>query len=573
MTTLSQKLKSNSTINLLIGLAIIIVSIFLLRFWLSQGLVHYSKVVPYYDSLDYQAVASGLLYEAKNRPFDEALSIALSNGEFRAFLYKIHIVIFGSLLANNDTVHAITLLYLYLLPIHLLAILSSGYCTYKLTRSRLLSLISPLVYLSAGMMGQAKGGILDQRMDLASTSWLVIVWAFAILWAHKPKWTQALLLGIVIGLSVLHRPINLPMLLPGLLFIALYINYREQRNVRLLTQHLVFIGVVSGLIISIIVIPHLNGLFQYYTVYNIDVGVASFGIIINKIQNAIIRILPVSALVLPLILALVSSVLLRIVSRQRTILICGLFISPLIILIIARTQNGNAYRTIFAALPFIPLIFKTNSESLKNAQVIAAILALILFSGSVLNLNNLNTINLETPPDHRHALVNFLREFNLNIPEETPTIWVEGSTLGFPPMATIAIGILNQRIVMNIDELLISHIKLGLPAENALPYEITLDLSRDIVDCHLNIVFDTSEYLLLVDPLSTDPISSDSIIITGFYFDEESPYIQIFSERILSYPEQFTRTEFVGSILDAQAAIYRVNKDAPPIETNTDVCP
>src|SRR5215510_10885199 len=83
--------------------------------WLQLGNTWYAKIVPFYDSLTYQDSTEAILREYQSNSWGNMVSILLSG--VTAVLYKVVVTILAPVLPLTRTT-----LYVYLIPLHLIAL-------------------------------------------------------------------------------------------------------------------------------------------------------------------------------------------------------------------------------------------------------------------------------------------------------------------------------------------------------------------------------------------------------------------------------------------------------------------
>lgn len=359
---------------LLIGLGLI---------WLQLGNTWYSKVVPFYDSLSYQIFAEDILREYQVHGWGN-IPPTFSNN-VSAFLYKVVIVMLAPVLPL-----ARTTLYVYLIPLHLIALAALFNFLRRKTNSLALAFLGPFLYLSVTPFGSLLNGVLDQRMDFATASFVILLWVATLDWAENTNSTKkSLTLGLVAGLALLHRPImGVQTALAELMLIGYAIWSARQAGYITSSTFLRRIG-PAVLVVIILLLPWLvfnaKDFYNYYGVSSYDIGGLSL-LEAGFVYFGYFRYYLGTSLILLVGIFLILALVLQIFSWKYFFLVAGLVSLPLVPLVIAGSSNAPVTQMSLAGIGLIPLIFIQKNRFGSAVPVIFTFLALGI---AIWNLTNL----------------------------------------------------------------------------------------------------------------------------------------------------------------------------------------
>lgn len=237
--------------------------------WTAFGTVYYNRMLPFYDSLAYQEGFVRVVqrsneispWKAMGEVWRESSNVAL---------FKFFAALFGRFVPT-----AREGLFLYLFGIHFAGILALIAAVRGSTGALSLGIYAAAAWIAARPFNEAINGVLDQRMDLASGSFYLIVAALFLSWARKPTRWGAVLAGSAAALAVLHRPVMVVGITGvGAIFMARAALKHELRA-RSWATYLGLILLPGMLITAPWLFYHARDLQLYYLIWNVDVGSAN----------------------------------------------------------------------------------------------------------------------------------------------------------------------------------------------------------------------------------------------------------------------------------------------------------
>lgn len=237
--------------------------------WTSFGSAYYARVLPFYDSLSYQEQYLAITGQNAQHGMRAAFSTAWRENGNTA-LSRFAPAIFGGFWPDAKEG-----LYIYLYSIHFAAIFALLYATWFATRNLTWAILAVTAWLSAHPFSETINGILDQRMDLASAAFCLMVTSLCLCWSRRPSLLGALLAGFAAALSVLHRPV-MGVTVAGIVIIFwLRATLRERKGIKFWLLHLVLIA-TPGLLLTLPWLwTHFDSLRFYYLVWNVALGNAT----------------------------------------------------------------------------------------------------------------------------------------------------------------------------------------------------------------------------------------------------------------------------------------------------------
>ncbi len=237
--------------------------------WGELGARFYAKVVPFFDSLSYQENFAVTAARSDAVGGMQALGETWLAGGNNVVLYRFFAAAWGGVLPATEVG-----LYVYLGLIHVAGALVLGLVTWRMTRATWAGLWAVAAWLLAEPFSVVREGVLDQRMDLASASFYLMLAAMAQAWAREPSRSRAGGVGIILALAVLHRPVMAVSALVVVALFAIRAWRRHERSRGAWWREVLWMG-VPGMVITLPwMLAHVGELYHYYVVANVDVGSA-----------------------------------------------------------------------------------------------------------------------------------------------------------------------------------------------------------------------------------------------------------------------------------------------------------
>ncbi len=237
--------------------------------WSTLGTAYYQRVLPFYDSLSYQQQHLAITQQyASEGLWATVRSVWSEDGN--TALNRFAAVLFGGILPSTKEG-----LYVYLYSIHFAAIIALLAVTWRATRNLTWGILAVTAWLAARPFAETVNGILDQRMDLASGAFCLMVTALCLSWSRRPSIAGSLLAGLAGALAILHRPV-MAVTVAGIFAIFWFrAMLRERQSIRYWMLHLGLIAAPGLLLTLPWLLNHAQGLRFYYLVWNVAVGNAS----------------------------------------------------------------------------------------------------------------------------------------------------------------------------------------------------------------------------------------------------------------------------------------------------------
>jgi hypothetical protein len=166
-------------------------------------------------------------------------------------------------------------LYVYLFGIHFASTALLIRVVYRSSGAPSIAVYACAAWLACRPFKEAINGVLDQRMDLATGSFCLIVAALFFDWARKPSRWGAIFAGVAAALAILHRPV-MGVTIAGIaaIFIARALIRHGVRGRNWWSD--IGLMFLPGLLFTLPwLIHHAEGLKFYYLIFNVDVGSAS----------------------------------------------------------------------------------------------------------------------------------------------------------------------------------------------------------------------------------------------------------------------------------------------------------
>lgn len=478
-------------------------SMVLIVIWQSLGTSWYIKVIPFFDSLSYQNKSVAIVQAQKDSGYINGVKYAYRSFTY-APLHQLYIAAISPFLPRNRFI-----LYIYLLPTHMIAVAAVALLIYKKTRSANLAFLGWGIYLTTTPFRELMGGVLDQRLDLVTGSLALFFWVAYIWWEGNMSFKISAILGGTLGIAILYRPV---FIVQGLLFIALRFlcvwAKKDSAQAKSYTKGLAIVLIVAFLICAPVIIPNAQRYYDYYTLVNINTFSASTFIegLSYNLQIYVTSIGNVT-LVIAGVLLLTAIVIRRNIQWNEYAIVFLAILSSLAPLIISRS-TGNPY-VIYTALAAIAL-FPLSMSSLEQQQASRFILSCVtgfMFLVIGYNLYTLATSVESLSSQSRKNAEDTLQKIAV-YSQNTP-IYLSGFTpitSGMISLAQIELG---------------CSIKSGETPYQAWDFGLTKQQATDpyyqsiAIEGVLNKMYETGGFVMLVDPANyPNPFNtySDSIM-------------------------------------------------------------
>src|ERR1700752_157652 len=466
--------------------------------WLQLGNTWYAKVVPFYDSLSYQNVAEDILREYQSNGWGNIWSTLLSG--VTAYLYKLIIIILAPVLPL-----ARTTLYVYLIPVHLIALAALFNFLRRKTNSIALAFLGPFLYLSTTPFGSLLNGVLDQRMDFATASFVTLLWVSTLDWAENSNSAKkSLTLGLVTSLVLLHRPIiGVQVSLGGLMLIGYAIWSTRRAGYITSSTFLRRIG-PAVLLVIILFLPWLvfnaKAFYDYYGVNSYDIG----GLYLQEagfVYFGYFRYYLGTSLILLVGIFLILALVLQIFTWKYFFLVAGLISLPLIPLVISGSSNAPVTQISLAGIGLIPLIFIQKNRVGAVVPVIFTLRALgIAIWNLTILVRDVGSVDAKERQFAEEVLLRLNNKYSIS---QAPT-YLSGFVLaGGGPVALSSIARLDLGIPLYAGLGPFHPGQFGLPPKETSFSEKELDHA---IACTLDRVYRIGGLLMLVEPSEVEEI-------------------------------------------------------------------
>lgn len=347
--------------------------------WAMLGSTWYARILPFFDSLSYQTRTEMVLRAFQTDGWWGSFNLIAPN----SFLY----IPFFTTLAPVTPVTR-TALYLYLLPVHLTALCVLFDFLRRKTDSLLLALLGPFLYISTVPFGITQFGVLDQRMDLATASFALLLWVAGLDWAEdysSPK--RTIFLGVAAALAFLHRPMLAVQGALVVLMIILYAAWRARQNSDLknLLSRLAWVVLAAGLISLPWLATNLKAFYAYYITNSPITGTASFSTMLPSYVKYVSSWVGVKVGLL-LILLLTGAFLSGRMSWKYLFLSAGTIVFPVVPLMLSGSDSKIVAQMCLTGVGLIPLAFSSNRRNDFWFGVMTGLAVLTAVSLSIFNL-------------------------------------------------------------------------------------------------------------------------------------------------------------------------------------------
>lgn len=456
--------------------------------WMLLGNTWYAHILPFYDSLAYQTRVEGILRAYQT----DGWGIIPSglNGP-NAFLFIPFITALAPLLPISRTV-----LYVYLIPIHIIALAALFNFLYRKTGSLSLALLGPILYLSTTPFRIMAGGILDQRMDLATSSFAMLLWVVALDWAEdSASLNKSAIFGLTAALAFMQRPV---ISVQASLVVAMFLAYafwiaRQSGLIKVFFRQLGWVVTIAAILSIPWFVTNTSAFYSYYFLNSPVIGTSSFSVTIPGYIGILKYLIGPNLLIL-IGASLLASLILRGFTWKYFFLSLGATILPIVILILTGTYSSIVATISLAGIGLLPLSFTQKNRSDHGIQVA------LLLAAFVLAFSNLTTL-AKTVNDidyHERAMAEIAI---LNIAKTNPTnkpLYLSGFISAMEgPDTIVSIAHLDLGLPFYSGVVRFHAFQFGLPTKSANFSEKELDLAAA---CGLQRAFDLGGILMLIEP-------------------------------------------------------------------------
>jgi MFS family permease len=317
--------------------------------WASVSSKFYDQVIPFYDSLSYQ---EGYHYTTQTLdaegPIGRFAATWRESGN-NVVLYKFFAALCGDLLPHSKAG-----LYVYLFGIHLIATAALFHTVLKFNGSVTLALMAVSAWWLTTPFGLLRDGIGDQRIDLASGSFLLLVAALGLQWVRQPTRCGATLTGIATALAMLHRPIMAAALGGiGIIFFGAA-RLRHGKVESSWISHMLWAAGPIAVIALPWLLTHFDYLRTYYLEFNVDVGNGSFGAAFRFNSDRFIQSFGITSASVLLSAFIYAATRFRINRTHMITVILG-FAAPLSVMVITKSAGNYFVAQMALGLPMLTL--------------------------------------------------------------------------------------------------------------------------------------------------------------------------------------------------------------------------
>jgi hypothetical protein len=456
--------------------------------WFMLGNTWYANILPFYDSLSYQTRVEGILRAYQTHGWG-IIPSGLDGPN--AFLYIPFFAFLAPILPVSRTV-----LYLYFIPIHLIAMAALFNFLRRKTGSLSLAILGPALYISTTPFVTLYAGILDQRMDLATTSFSLLLWVTALDWAEDTvSRKKTIVLGIMTALVFLHRPvISIQASLVVMMFVLYaYWTARQSNQLKNYWQHLGLAALIAGCLSIPWFLTNTYAFYRYYVLNTTFIGASPFSETIPGYWEILMDLIGGNVIILAVFLIL-SALALGKLPWRYFFLVLGVIILPLVTLILSGSYSSVVAEISLAGIGLLPLTFENKGRSDQGIRIVITLAALGLASWNLISLAHMvNQVDRKERTIAETAILNIAKINPTNKP-----LYLSGFISAMEgPDTIVSVARLELGLRFELGALRFHPFQFGLPAETADYSERELDLAAA---CGLQRAFDQGGILMLVEP-------------------------------------------------------------------------
>ena len=456
--------------------------------WILLGNTWYAHILPFYDSLAYQTRVEGILRAYQTDGWGVIPSGL--NGP-NAFLFIPFFAFLAPLLPLSRTV-----LYVYLIPIHLIAMAALFNFLYRKTGSLALAILGPSLYMSTTPFMTLDAGILDQRMDLATASFSLLLWVTALDWAEDTvSRKKAIVLGITTGLAFLHRPV---IGIQASLVVIMFVLYafwtaRQSNQLKTYLRYLGLAALIAGSLSIPWFVTNTYAFYRYYVLNTTFIGVSPFSETIPGYGNILVSLIGTNVIFVVAILIALALVLGRF-SWRYFFLVLGVTTLPLATLILSGSYSSVVSQISLAGVGLLPLTFAQKGRSDHGIRVAITLAALVLASWNLISLvQAVNDVDRKERLTAEKTILDIAKLYPTNEP-----VYVSGFISAMQgPDTIVSIARLELDLPFYSGVVRYHAFQFGLPTKSTNFSEKELDLAAA---CGLQRTFEQGGILMLVEP-------------------------------------------------------------------------
>lgn len=457
--------------------------------WVMLGSTWYSRILPFYDSLSYQTRVEAILNAYQTDGWGAFSRYGLHGPN--SFLYLPFTVAIAAFLPLSRTT-----LYIYLIPIHLIAIAVLFEFIRRKTSSLSLSFLGPLVYLSTTPFGILQFGILDQRMDLSTTSFSLILWVTGIDWAENfTSKKKSVVFGITAALAFLHRPmisVQASLVAAMIILYALWIARKENKE-KCMLRCLGLAALVAAALSIPWFITNLNKFYYYYVTSSPITGASSMIVTVPAYIKYAGYWIGQNVLILVGFLFLVSLVSGR-VSWKYLLLAIGAIVLPLVPLVLSGSNSQIVAEICLAGVALLPLSFASEKHPLRCFRLGAVLVATAM---AFMNLASLAKLANNADPTERLQVETLVTELARKYPTDEPVYLSGFISAGGGPDAIASIARLDIGYPLKPGAVGFHPMQFGLPAKSTRFSDEELESAAAF---GLQKAYKAGGFLMLVEP-------------------------------------------------------------------------
>lgn len=454
--------------------------------WILLGNTWYANILPFYDSLAYQSRVEGILRAYQTHGWG-IIPSGLDGPN--AFLYIPFFAFLAPILPISRTV-----LYLYLIPIHLVALAVLFNFLHRKTGSLSLAILGPALYLSTTPFKTLYAGVLDQRMDLATASFSLLLWVTALDWAEDTaSRKKTIVLGITTALAFLHRPvISIQASLVVMMFVLYaYWTARQSNQLKNYWRHLGLAALIAGFLSITWFVTNTYAFYQYYILNTTFIGASPFSVTIPGYREILVELTGTNVILIAAIIIVLALALGRF-SWRYFFLVVGITILPLVTLILSGSYSSVVAEIALAGIGLLPLIFAHDDRSDYGVRVAVTLATLGLASWNLLSLAYMvNQVDRKERTMEEMAILDIAKISPANKP-----LYISGFISAMEGPDTIAsLARLELGLRFETGVVRFHAFQFGLRSANYSERELDLAAA-----CGLQRAFDQGGILMLVEP-------------------------------------------------------------------------
>ncbi len=345
--------------------------------WVSNGFVQQSREVPAMDEVAFQDEADAVLRAAQQHGY--LAGWRASFGHIHAVHSALHRIVPAALSPVLPRSRAVGYVHLY--GLQFLAMVCLATFLYRRTGSKALGFLGPAAYLTGAPFGTLQlTPVTDQALDLSSAAAAILVFLAGWRWLERRTCARVLVFGVAFGVAMLHRSICGPQnALLAIAFLAAGLALSKGARRAVLSQAALAAAVALALALPWY-LPHYEGVLGYYGAYSYAIGKPISVLEAMAISGRHVATVWTELAALPLVLCALALAL-RCLRGPAVALVAALFLSPLVPLVVSRSDAVEPVYPTLAALALSPLLVR---DARALARVPAGALVPVVLLGAAL---------------------------------------------------------------------------------------------------------------------------------------------------------------------------------------------